>query len=77
MKKTYEEVLSYVIDSFEEMAYQKVSPETPFWDLGMDSLDRVELAMKFERHFNISIADEEIEVLNTPKDFALLICDKL
>ncbi|MDO9578149.1 MAG: acyl carrier protein [Candidatus Cloacimonadales bacterium] len=34
-------------------------------DLGADSLDTVELIMKFEEEFEIDIADEEAEKLTT------------
>jgi acyl carrier protein len=34
-------------------------------DLGADSLDTVELIMKFEEEFDIDIADEEAEKLTT------------
>ncbi len=34
-------------------------------DLGADSLDTVELIMKFEEEFNIDIADDEAENLTT------------
>jgi len=34
-------------------------------DLGADSLDTVELIMKFEEEFDIDIADEEAESLTT------------
>ena len=34
-------------------------------DLGADSLDTVELIMKFEEEFNIDIADDDAEGLTT------------
>jgi acyl carrier protein len=37
-------------------------------DLGMDSLDAVELTMKFEQEFNINISDEEAEKIQTVGD---------
>ena len=39
----------------------KVTPEASFKnDLGADSLDIVELIMKFEKEFNIGIPDDQI-----------------
>jgi len=47
----------------------KITLETNFInDLGADSLDIVELIMEFEKEFNISIPDEEAELIKTVKD---------
>ena len=44
----------------------EVTPEASFIeDLGADSLDTVELIMKFEEEFEIDIPDEEAEKLLT------------
>jgi len=44
----------------------KVTPEASFInDLGADSLDTVELVMKFEEEFEIKIPDEDAEKLQT------------
>jgi acyl carrier protein len=41
---------------------ERVSDDASFADdLGADSLDLVELAMRFEEHLNIAIADDESE----------------
>ncbi len=37
-------------------------------DLGMDSLDKVELVMEFEKEFNLSIPDEKAEAIETVQD---------
>jgi acyl carrier protein len=37
-------------------------------DLGADSLDIVELIMKFEDDYNLSISDEDAERLKTVQD---------
>ncbi|MBL7127640.1 MAG: acyl carrier protein [Ignavibacteria bacterium] len=44
----------------------KVTPEASFInDLGADSLDTVELVMKFEEDFDIKIPDEDAEKIQT------------
>ncbi len=44
----------------------EVTPDAKFIeDLGADSLDTVELIMKFEEEFDLEIADEEAEKLTT------------
>jgi acyl carrier protein len=42
-------------------------------DLGLDSLDAVELAMKAEKSFNVEMSDEEMEGLKTVKDVVELV----
>ena len=37
-------------------------------DLGVDSLARVEIIMKLEKEFSISIADDIFERIKTPQD---------
>ena len=36
-----------------------IKPETSFADLGIDSLDTVEMIMEFEKEFNITIPEEK------------------
>ena len=42
-------------------------------DLGADSLDTVELIMKFEEEFGIEIPDDKAEKLSTVKDAVAFI----
>ena len=37
-------------------------------DLGADSLDQVELVMKFEEDFDVEIPDEDVEKIQTVRD---------
>ncbi len=46
-----------------------VTPDAHFVDdLGADSLDTVELVMKFEEDFDIEIPDEDAEKIQTVQD---------
>lgn len=45
-----------------------VGPETKFSDLGVDSLDMVELLIDFEKVFNISISDDDADNIATIGD---------
>lgn len=45
-------------------------------DLGVDSLDLIELQMEFEKKFAISIRDEEVEKLTTVGKTIAFIKDK-
>jgi acyl carrier protein len=42
-------------------------------DLGMDSLDAVELAIATERQFNVSLSDEQVAKLTTVADIVELV----
>jgi acyl carrier protein len=47
----------------------EVTPEASFTnDLGADSLDTVELIMEFEKEFNVSIPDDQAELISTVGD---------
>jgi acyl carrier protein len=46
-----------------------VNPDSHFVDdLGADSLDTVELVMKFEEDFDLEIPDEDAEKIQTVRD---------
>ena len=48
---------------------ENVKPEASFTnDLGVDSLDTVELIMEFEKAFNITIPDDKAEKIATVGD---------
>jgi len=42
-------------------------------DLGMDSLDAVELAISTERQFNVALSDEQVAKLTTVADILTLV----
>ncbi|MGH2749396.1 MAG: acyl carrier protein [Actinomycetota bacterium] len=46
-------------------------------DLGLDSLDTVELTLSLEQHYDIEIPDEELQDLATVKDAVQLIEKKV
>ena len=56
----------------------EVLPETKLInDLGMDSLDRIELMVEMEREFDISLTDEEIEIIETVQQCFDLVSTKM
>ncbi len=56
----------------------EVLPETKLIDdLGMDSLDRIELMVEMEREFDISLTEEEVEIIETVQQCFDLIGTKL
>jgi acyl carrier protein len=57
---------------------EEVTPDARFVDdLGADSLDVVELIMKFEEEFDLEIPDEDAETLQTIQDSVDYIEKKL
>lgn len=58
-------VKSIVVEHL-EVGEDKVVPTAKFVDdLGADSLDQVELVMKFEEEFGVEIPDEDAEKITT------------
>src|SRR5690606_12636216 len=63
-----ERVLS-VVKSFPKVDAKKVTPKANFMtDLGLDSLDTVELVMMFEEEFVLTIPDDQAEKILTVED---------
>eukprot|EP00112_Aurelia_sp_Birch-Aquarium-sp1_P012066 Seg2533.3 transcript_id=Seg2533.3/GoldUCD/mRNA.D3Y31 product="Acyl carrier protein mitochondrial" protein_id=Seg2533.3/GoldUCD/D3Y31 len=72
-----EETLN-VLKLFDKVDPTKVTPEAHFInDLGLDSLDVVEVVMAFEDEFGCEISDEEAEKIFTVNDGVELLKNKL
>ena len=57
---------------------EKLTGEASFMeDLGVDSLDTVELVMAFEKEFDIDIPDEDAEKMRTVGDAMKYLHEKL
>ena len=55
----------------------EINPEASFTnDLGVDSLDTVELIMEFEKEFDLTIPDEEAENIATVGDAINYLTEK-
>ncbi|CAD6884840.1 unnamed protein product [Tilletia controversa] len=55
-----------VLGSFEKVKPDAITPSASFTsDLGLDSLDAVEVVMAIEEEFNIEIPDEEADAITT------------
>lgn len=46
----------------------RIAPETNLEDLGVDSLDTLEMLMAFEDEYGISISNEDAQQLKTVQD---------
>jgi acyl carrier protein len=60
-----ERVVKLVVEQL-DVSEEEVKPDASFTgDLGADSLDVVELVMKFEEEFSVEIPDEDVEKIQT------------
>ncbi len=62
-----EKVLSAVATS-KRIPRERVSLDSNFEDLGMDSLDQLNLLFALESDFNISIPDEQAKAIRTVRE---------
>lgn len=68
-KKEVTERIVEVVKAFEKVDPAKVTAKSHFGnDLGLDSLDTVELCMAIEEEFCIQIPDAEAEKIHTVED---------
>jgi acyl carrier protein len=69
MSTTIEEKVKQIIVEELGVDESEVTPNARFVDdLGADSLDTVELVMRFEEEFGIQIPDEEAEKITSVRD---------
>lgn len=67
---TFDKVVKILVD-YNDCDASQITPETTLTDLGLDSLDTVELVMNFEEEFGITL--EMNEGLQTIADVVALI----
>lgn len=78
METIQERAKEIVKDKLEIVEDGQITPEASFSnDLGADSLDTAELVIEFEKKFDIKIADDEWEKVDTFSDAVALIERKL
>jgi acyl carrier protein len=66
---TTEQRLKKVISEQSGVEEKEITPKSNFTkDLGMDSLDLVEVVMSLESEFKLEISDEDAEKLKTVQD---------
>lgn len=59
-------IAAEILRKDETLSIKEITPDKSLTaDLGMDSLDTVELAMEMEKHYDIQIADDEMESVHT------------
>lgn len=77
MKETEEKIKNILNEKFVTVPYPITAATNLKNDLGLDSLDTIELIMELETEFNISISDEEAVNLVTMEQIITYINQKI
>ncbi|CAI5446289.1 unnamed protein product [Caenorhabditis angaria] len=76
-KKTLEERIILVLSLYDKIDAKKLTMDSDFTkDLGLDSLDHVEVVMAIEEEFGFEIPDGDADRFKTPRDIFQYIADK-
>jgi acyl carrier protein len=59
-----------VLSESQRLPLEKISTESTFQELGMDSMDGVNLLFALENEFNITIPDEAAKSIRTVREMA-------
>merc|ERR1712121_399427 len=74
---TIEKRVELVLKLYDKIDPEKLTPDSHFMnDLGLDSLDQVEIIMAIEDEFGFEIPDADSERLMRPRDICQYIADK-
>uniref|UniRef100_A0A0N5AAD9 Acyl carrier protein n=1 Tax=Syphacia muris TaxID=451379 RepID=A0A0N5AAD9_9BILA len=75
--KTVEERVLLVLSLYDKIDQKKLTLDSHFTnDLGLDSLDHVEVIMAIEDEFGFEIPDGDADNLKTPRDIFKYVCDR-
>jgi acyl carrier protein len=75
-RREIEEKIVQIVSEELHVPREKVTMEASFInDLGADSLDTVELVMRFEDAFDLKIPDTEMEKIQTVGDAVRYVCE--
>ncbi|PIO66063.1 acyl carrier protein [Teladorsagia circumcincta] len=76
-KKTLEDRILLVLGLYDKIDPKKLTMDSDFVkDLGLDSLDHVEMIMAMEEEFGFEIPDGDADRLKTPRDIFQYIADR-
>lgn len=71
------DIVNEIIKNIALVEIEEVTPETDFSDLGMDSLNLIEVVMEVESEFNICIPDDMVEEIESVNDLYKLVANFL
>ena len=66
---TQERILNLIVDKY-DIAEGKATADATLQDMGIDSLESVELIIAIEKEFNVEIPDEDVGALETAAKMA-------
>ncbi|KAF7633803.1 Acyl carrier protein [Meloidogyne graminicola] len=76
-KRTVEDRIMLVLNLYDKIDNDKLTMDSDFFkDLGLDSLDFVEVILAIEDEFSFEIPDGDSDRMKTPRDIYQYICDK-
>ncbi|KAL6738171.1 hypothetical protein Aduo_011748 [Ancylostoma duodenale] len=76
-KKTLEDRIILVLSLYDKIDPKKLTMDSDFSkDLGLDSLDHVEMIMAMEEEFGFEIPDGDADRLKTPRDIYQYVADR-
>ena len=70
MSETIQARVLRVIATTQRIPLEKVKPDSTFEELGIDSMDAVEILFALENEFDISIPDEEVKTVRNVRQMA-------
>jgi len=62
-----ERVIKVIADT-QHMPLEKIAPESTFAELGIDSLDGINILFAVENEFNVNIPDEAAQTINSVQE---------
>ncbi|CAK5009660.1 unnamed protein product [Meloidogyne enterolobii] len=76
-KRIVEDRIMLVLNLFDKIDNDKLTLDSDFFkDLGLDSLDFVEVIIALEDEFDFEIPDGDSDRMKTPRDIYKYICEK-
>ncbi len=72
-----EQTLIDIVRKEKEISLDKLTPETPLADAGIDSLDALSILFAIEEHFKITIPDERARAMKTFGDMVDAVVGEL
>lgn len=76
MTDTFDRIRKVVADQLSLTDRDKITRESTYADLGVDSLDAVEISMATEEEFGIDLQDDELQDVSTIDDLIRLVDGK-